>query len=68
MRTAVIVSYFERRGFGFLRPDDDGQQRFFHISNFCGDGREPSAGMRVAYEENFDRRKQRPCAVAVKPL
>ena len=52
-----VVTYFEAKGFGFLRPDDGGRDVFFHISRLQGDGdaTELKPGVRVLYELGMDR-------------
>jgi cold shock protein len=51
-----IVTYFEAKGFGFLRPDDGGRDIFFHISRLVeGDATSLKPGTRVLYELGMDR-------------
>jgi cold shock protein len=51
-----IVTYFEDRGFGFLRPEGGGQDIFFHISRFSdGPPADLRPGIRVIYELGTDR-------------
>ena len=39
-----MVTYFEAKGFGFLRPDDGGRDIFFHVSRLVGrSGHGPSS-------------------------
>jgi CspA family cold shock protein len=55
-QTGAIVTYFEAKGFGFLRPDDGGRDVFFHISRLQeGDATELKPGLRVNYELGMDR-------------
>jgi CspA family cold shock protein len=55
-QTGSIVTYFEAKGFGFLRPDDGGRDIFFHISRLAeGDATELKPGTRVFYELGMDR-------------
>jgi CspA family cold shock protein len=35
-QSGIIVSYFEARGFGFLRPDNGGRDVFFHVTHLIG--------------------------------
>jgi len=51
-----VVTYFEAKGFGFLRPDDGGRDIFFHVSRLTeglATGLRP--GTRVLYELGMDR-------------
>jgi CspA family cold shock protein len=51
-----VVTYFEAKGFGFLRPDDGGRDVFFHVSRLSeGDPTTLRPGTRVLYELGMDR-------------
>ncbi len=51
-----VVTYFEAKGFGFLRPDDGGRDIFFHVSRLVeGLATELRPGTRVLYELGMDR-------------
>jgi len=51
-----VVTYFEAKGFGFLRPDDGGRDVFFHVSRLSeGEPTELKPGARVLYELGMDR-------------
>ena len=54
--TASVVTYFEEKGFGFLRPDNGGRDIFFHISRLNeGEASQLVPGARVIYELGMDR-------------
>ena len=51
-----VVTYFEAKGFGFLRPDDGGRDVFFHVSRVAeGDSASLKPGTRVLFELGMDR-------------
>jgi CspA family cold shock protein len=55
-QTGFVVTYFEAKGFGFLRPDDGGRDVFFHVSRLSeGEPTELKPGARVIYELGMDR-------------
>jgi cold shock protein len=52
----AVMTYFEDKGFGFLRPEGGGKDIFFHISRLHqGQATELAPGTRVAYDLGMDR-------------
>jgi len=55
-QSGSVVTYFEAKGFGFLRPDDGGRDIFFHVSRLAeGLATDLRPGARVLYELGMDR-------------
>ena len=55
-QAGAVVTYFEAKGFGFLRPDDGGRDIFFHVSRLVeGLATDLRPGTRVLYELGMDR-------------
>ena len=55
-QTGSVVTYFEEKGFGFLRPDNGGRDVFFHISRLSeGQSTDLSPGAKVLFELGMDR-------------
>jgi CspA family cold shock protein len=51
-----VVTYFEDKGFGFLRPEGGGRDVFFHISRLAeGNATDLKPGAKVLYELGMDR-------------
>ena len=54
--TGSIMTYFEEKGFGFLRPDGGGKDIFFHVSRLHeGQATDLVPGAKVNYELGMDR-------------
>jgi CspA family cold shock protein len=55
-QSGSVVTYFDAKGFGFLRPDDGGRDIFFHVSRLAeGLATDLRPGTRVLYELGMDR-------------
>ena len=55
-QTGSVVTYFEDKGFGFLRPEGGGRDVFFHISRLNeGQATDLVPGAKVIYELGMDR-------------
>lgn len=55
-RSGTVMSYFENRGFGFLRPDAGGRDVFFHVTHLTeGLAIDLRPGIRVFYTRGTDR-------------
>jgi cold shock protein len=55
--------------FGFISPDDGGNEIFVHISDVGKAGlRELNAGDRLEYETRADKKSGRPCAMNLRPI
>ena len=56
MPTGTVKKWMDEKGFGFITPDDDGEDAFCHRS--CLDGAEAlTQGDSVSYEVEYDDRK-----------
>ena len=57
MTTGTVKWFTEQKGFGFIQPDDGGQDAFVHISAVERAGlRGLTEGQKVTYEMETDRR------------
>ena len=57
MRTTGTVKWFnDEKGFGFIKPDDGGEDVFCHFSSIL-DGKMLKEGSQVSFIKKFDERK-----------
>ena len=64
MPTGKIKMFNEDRGFGFIQPDDRGEDVFFHVSALR-DGDDITQGKVVAFEIGVDQKSGKTKAVSV---
>ncbi len=66
MATGTVKWFNEKKGFGFIRPDDGGKELFVHHSEIKTEGFATLAeGQKVTFE--VGKGKKGPCAVNVVP-
>lgn len=67
MSTGTVKWFNERKGYGFIVPDDGGDDLFVHHSEIQSEGRASlDADQKVEYEIGTGE-KDRPCAIKVRP-
>jgi cold shock protein len=64
MPTGKIKMFNEDKGFGFIQPDDGGNDVFFHVSALK-DGDDISQGKAVSFETGVDKKSGKAKAVSV---
>ena len=58
MPKGMVKLFKDDKGFGFIQPDTDGEDIFFHVTSLLP-GVTPKPGDRVTYELGVDRRTGR---------
>lgn len=67
MATGTVKWFNDQKGYGFIAPDDGGQDLFAHYSNIDASGfRSLQEGQRVEYEPGQGRKG--PEATKVRPI
>lgn len=64
MANGKIKMFNDQKGFGFIRPDDGGNDVFFHISALR-EGEHVTEGSAVTYEEGIDQKTGKAKATSV---
>lgn len=64
MPKGKIKMFNEDKGFGFIKPDDGGNDVFFHVSALR-DGEEIAKDAVVSFEMGVDQKSGKPKAVSV---
>jgi CspA family cold shock protein len=64
MPSGILERYRDDRGYGFIRPDDDDEDLFVHITAFNSAGIFPERGGR--YEFEVSERNGKPIAINIR--
>jgi len=62
MATGILKMFDQDRGFGFIKPDDGGNDVFVHISTAERSGIQLQKGMRLGFDVGQDRKRGKPRA------
>lgn len=57
--TGIVKMYNDTKGFGFIKPEEDGDDFFFHISAVVDENWEPRPGDRVKFVRGADPKTNR---------
>lgn len=69
MATGVLKMFKADKGFGFIKPDDGGDDVFVHVSAAERSGlRTLSEGMRLGFDVEADRKTGKPRAANLRQL
>jgi len=69
MPTGQLCRWDPDRGYGFIRPDDGGEDVFCHASELkAGDKRDLYDGDQMEFDVEFDRRRDKDRAINVVPM
>eukprot|EP00406_Dinophysis_acuminata_P047202 CAMPEP_0179312902 /NCGR_PEP_ID=MMETSP0797-20121207/53523_1 /TAXON_ID=47934 /ORGANISM="Dinophysis acuminata, Strain DAEP01" /LENGTH=75 /DNA_ID=CAMNT_0021022885 /DNA_START=66 /DNA_END=289 /DNA_ORIENTATION=+ len=62
MPSGVLKRWNEDRGFGFIQPNDGGQDLFCHVRDIRDGEGSVREGDKVRYDEDYDERANKPRA------
>jgi CspA family cold shock protein len=62
MATGILKMYNQDKGFGFIKPDDGGDDVFVHVTTAERSGIELRQGMRLGFDVGQDRKSGKPRA------
>ena len=64
MASGKVKMFNDQKGFGFIRPDDGGDDVFFHVSALR-EGDDVTEGKAVTYETGVDEKTGKAKAISV---
>ena len=64
MPTGTIKMFREEKGFGFIKPDDGGNDVFFHVSQ-CREDDDLSPGKAVSFKTGVNKKTGKTQALSV---
>jgi CspA family cold shock protein len=68
VQTGKITYFNAEKGYGFIRSDALGADRFFHVSGLIGEATALAPGQRVSFDVELDPRKGKEKAVSVQTI
>jgi cold shock protein len=68
LATGILKSFKSDRGFGFINPDEGGNDVFVHVSAAEQAGIQLQQGMRLGFDQETDRKTGKPRAANLRVL